>query len=612
MPSLSLDSSRARREQTTIKLRKKKREESRAKRRTQSSSLAVAPPAVPGAAPAVPTLDQAKKHEQQMALIQMAQDPQTVRSLLAQMSSQSMELRLSAVSLSRKLLSIEQDPPIQDFIDAGIVQILVRFLRETSSPKLQFESAWALTNIASGNTTQTRSVVEAGAIPPLISLIMSEHSDVQEQSIWALGNIAGDGPEFRNLVLDGGILTPLLSVMTPHKRVSLLRNGTWALSNMCRGKPPASFQMLRHCIPMLAQMLTVDDKDVLTDACWALSYLSDGSNEKVNAVVAAGVTRRLVDLMAYDALSVQTPALRTIGNIVTGDDGQTQAVVSAGAVPKLATLLQSTRRSIRKEAAWALSNITAGSPDQVGAVVMHGVLGTIIHRMSADDFEIRKECVWCICNATHGGTRQHIMAIAASGAIPGLVKLLNVPDARVVTVSLESLENILRVGADYCAEQGQDENPYVEAIEAAGGADEFEALQHHSDTNIVMKAKDLLLTYYDAVSEDEEDAPTTDGGEYTFPSGPSAPLSFGGLGGGLGVAQPQMGGLQAQGSGPQVSGGLMGQQGGGLQGGGLQGGGLLGGGLQGGGLMMGQQGGGLLGQQGGLLGQQGGLQPGPQ
>lgn len=104
--SLSLDSSRARREQTTIKLRKKKREESRAKRRTQSSSLAVAPPAVPGAAPAVPTLDQAKKHEQQMALIQMAQDPQTVRSLLAQMSSQSMELRLSAVSLSRKLLSI--------------------------------------------------------------------------------------------------------------------------------------------------------------------------------------------------------------------------------------------------------------------------------------------------------------------------------------------------------------------------------------------------------------------------------------------------------------------------------------------------------------------------
>ncbi|CAF4812528.1 unnamed protein product, partial [Rotaria socialis] len=93
---------------------------------------------------------------------------------------------------------------------------------------------------------------------------------------------------------------------------------------------------------------------------WAVSYLSDGPNEKIQAVINVVDIRRLVELLVHPVLNVQSSALRAVGNIVTGDDHQTQAVLDAGVLPHLLALLNSTKESIKKEACWTLSNITAG------------------------------------------------------------------------------------------------------------------------------------------------------------------------------------------------------------------------------------------------------------
>jgi importin subunit alpha-6/7 len=261
-------------------------------------------------------------------------------------------------------------------------------------------------------------------------------------------------------------------------------------------------------LPVLAKLVYSLDDEVLIDACWAISYLSDGANDKIQAVIEAGIPRRLVELLMHASTSVQTPALRSVGNIVTGDDVQTQVIINCGSLPALLSLLGSTKDGIRKEACWTISNITAGNSTQIQAVIDANIIPPLINLLSLGDFKTRKEACWAISNATSGGLQkpEQIRYLVQQGCIKPLCDLLSCPDNKIIQVALDGLENILKVG-EMDKEQnlqsgGDNVNRYALFIEEAGGMEKIHDSQNNANEEIYMKAYNIIEKYF----SDEEEA----------------------------------------------------------------------------------------------------------
>ncbi|KAI3849426.1 hypothetical protein MKX03_030822 [Papaver bracteatum] len=492
---MDIDGGRRRREENLVEIRKNKREDNLNKKRRQQ---------LPSLLNASGFDGNQQRYEEQFAGFSESDKLDIIRAMVGELWSVYPEAQLESTTKFRRLLSLPRDPPIDKVVKAGVVPRFIGFLARNDLPQLQFEAAWALTNIAAGTSEHTRVVIQHSAVPKLVQLLSSGNADVREQALWALGNVAGDSPSCRDYVLSQGALVPLLSQFSKHSKESMLRTATWTLSNLCRGEPAVSFEQVKLALPVLQHLIHSSDEEILTDACWALSHIS---KDRIEPLIEAGVCSRLVNLLLHPSPTVCTPSLRTIGNIVTGNDEQTQVLIDYQVLSCFHQLLtQNYSKNIKRETCWAISNITAGNVDQIQAVIEANIIGPVLHLLGHAEFEIKKEAAWAISNALCGAVNEQIRYLVEQGCISPLCNLLTCPDPKIVMICLEGLENILKVGeSDKESGKTDGDNIYVEMIDECEGLDKIEALQSHDNNDIYEKSVYILETYWGSFSEGEDE-----------------------------------------------------------------------------------------------------------
>ncbi|RXH80178.1 hypothetical protein DVH24_041325 [Malus domestica] len=196
--AVDADEGRRRREDNMVEIRKSKREESLLKKRREGL--------------------QAQQFAPSLQPSNLEKKLESLPAMVAGVWSDDNSLQLESTTQFRKLLSIERSPPIEEVIQSGVVPRFVAFLMREDFPQLQFEAAWALTNIASGTSENTKVVIEQGAVPIFVKLLASPSDDVREQCI-----------------INNGSLPCLLSLLTHNHKKSIKKEACWTISNITAG-----------------------------------------------------------------------------------------------------------------------------------------------------------------------------------------------------------------------------------------------------------------------------------------------------------------------------------------------------------------------------------------
>lgn len=164
-------------------------------------------------------------------------------------ASNDIQLQLEAVVYFRRILAAGKSPPLDLlFQNEGVVITMIAFLSRFDQPKLQFESAWCITNVACGEPHQLSILVAHNIIPSLSTLIAnSGDQTIVQQALWALCNLSNDDNVCRLLANDPNILVLILSKIGVECNVSSLSNTSVQYSPVhLQLKENPSLSSMRH------------------------------------------------------------------------------------------------------------------------------------------------------------------------------------------------------------------------------------------------------------------------------------------------------------------------------------------------------------------------------
>lgn len=273
------------------------------------------------------------------------------------------------------------------------------------------------------------------------------------------------------------------------------------MQNLCQfAKPPPAQAKVNLALPVLKHLVeSSQDTETLSDACWAIHYLTMGAAERLHAVLKSGLAKPIVEFLKYSDTRLVLPALQAACNITGGTAAQTDHLLSLGVLPALRTLMTHPDGSIVKESCWAISNIAAGTAAQVQAIIESGIVLSVVNVAQSGEFRTRIEACHVIANLFQS---QNVAAAIYTVDQEGLSALISnleaTLDASDLKCFLQGILNALRVG------NGADRDFAEDIEEMPHGVGKIEQMADYHDEGVAKVARDILDEFFAEDSDDED------------------------------------------------------------------------------------------------------------
>eukprot|EP00049_Salpingoeca_infusionum_P022558 m.7484 g.7484 ORF g.7484 m.7484 type:complete len:528 (+) comp5256_c0_seq3:403-1986(+) len=390
---------------------------------------------------------------------------------------------------------------VQSTIDSGKLPDIVPLLACTDCIELQYEVCWIFTNIASGTSSQTQAVVEAGACPNLVKLLQSPVTKLCEQAAWCLGNISGDGCELRDMLLEFNVLETLLSLIAVGPSM-IVANLAWVVSNFYRFVSPTRlpFEKIEMGIDPLCTCLEKfgNNGETAENCLWALCYIAESEESLHDRLL----TRCTDYILQHSSV---LPAVRMLGFLLSEYPDATQHFADAGALPVVARHLNATKGPTREAAAKSLAGICQHGSDEVITSLMLLEVGSdpvprfMVSRLGAEGRRLAESYVLkALENLFQKSIEQPIQEIMSMPSLaPQLVRALSSRyssgDEDVLIPLLNVIDHVLRHSRD----QGLDIR--IEFMNA-GGSGLLEDYSEDPRYSFAHPQISFLLSEYDLVT----------------------------------------------------------------------------------------------------------------
>lgn len=403
------------------------------------------------------------------------------------------DMVLNSLKYIRKLSSYAVNIYNDDLYMMGIAPKLVDYLKYYNYPDHQYEAAWILTNMISGDSAICQSIIDNTMVGPYMLTLMKEskNSKLRNQAIWALGNMAGDDKKYRNIIIERGGLDLLVNIidnegLKPTEDLKLL---VWVLGNFVR-KNDVEFTKLVKCILLMKKLLDkCDDEEITKDVIWALSNISQqGKDDELDVFVNMGlVTPKFMDYFKNKEL--RSSSLRFMGNLIAGSDYTTQAVLDAGFLYHVSFLLDCS--NVIKETCWILSNIAAGKHKQIQVFLDNNIMSMVENIIKYANWNIRRECIYIFTNLIANGKPNQVNIAVKQGCLKLLCQQLKTTkDDKMLKIALTAIHNALVISKKL------DKFDEYSSIVDDYGLTDIEEIQNHENYEIYTICVDIIEKFF--------------------------------------------------------------------------------------------------------------------